>query len=48
MLRYIIGITLITAGLILIRALTNGKITKEHQYALRLIITAFLIFIPLV
>ena len=31
MLRYIIGITLITAGLILIRALSNGKILKIHD-----------------
>ena len=48
MLRYIIGITLITAGLILIRALTNGKILKKHQYALWLIIPAFMILFPLV
>ncbi len=48
MLRYIIGITLITAGLILIRALSNGKILKKHQYALWLIIPAFMILFPLV
>ena len=48
MLRYIIGITLITAGLILIRAMSNGKILKKHQYALWLIIPAFMILFPLV
>ena len=48
MLRYIIGITLITAGLILIRALSNGKILKKHQYALWLIIPVFMILFPLV
>ena len=48
MLRYIIGISLITAGMILIRALSNGKILKKHQYALWLIIPAFMILFPLV
>ena len=48
MLRYIIGISLITAGMILIRALSNGKILKKHQYALWLIIPAFMILLPLV
>ena len=48
MLRYIIGISLITAGMILIRALSNGKILKKHQYALWLIIPVFMILLPLV
>lgn len=48
MLRYIIGISLITAGMILIRALSNGKILKKHQYALWLIIPAFMILLPFV
>lgn len=48
MLRYIIGISLITAGMILIRALSNGKILKKHQYALWLIIPVCMILLPLV
>ena len=38
MLRYVIGITFITAVIIIIRALTNGKVLKKYQYAMWLLI----------
>ena len=38
MLRYVIGITFITAVIIIVRALTNGKVLKKYQYAFWLII----------
>ena len=46
--RYIIGITLITIGLIVIRALSNGKILRKHQYAFWLIIPICMIILPIV
>ena len=46
--RYIIGITLITIGLIVIRALSNGKILRKHQYAFWLIIPICMIILPFV
>ena len=42
MLRYIIGITLITIGIIIVRALSNGKVLKKHQYAFWLAIPVFM------
>ena len=38
MLRYIIGITLITIGIIIVRALANGRVLKKHQYAFWLVV----------
>ena len=46
--RYIIGISLITIGLIVIRALSNGKILRKHQYALWLIIPICMFILPIV
>ena len=34
MLRYVLGISILTAGIIILRALTDGKILRNHQYAL--------------
>ena len=46
MLRYIIGITLITIGIITVRAIANGKILKKHQYAIWLLIPVCMILLP--
>ena len=46
MLRYVLGITIITAVLIVIRALTDGKILKRYQYALWLFIPFYMIVSP--
>ena len=48
MLRYIIGISILTAGLMIIRALTNGKILKKHQYAFWIVIPLCMILFPFV
>ena len=46
MLRYIIGISFITLVIIFIRALSDGKILKRHQYAIWLIIPVCMILLP--
>ena len=48
MLRYIIGISLISIGVIIIRAISSGKILKKHQYAIWLIIPLCMILLPFV
>ena len=48
MLRYIIGITLITIGIIIVRALSNGKVLKKHQYAFWLAIPVCMILLPFI
>ena len=48
MLRYIIGISLISVGVIIIRAISSGKILKKHQYAIWLIIPICMILLPFV
>lgn len=48
MLRYIIGITLITIGIIIVRALSNGKVLKKHQYAFWIVIPIFMILSPFI
>ncbi len=48
MLRYVIGITFITAVIIIIRALTNGKVLKKYQYAMWLLIPIYMIVFPFV
>ncbi|MBR2549247.1 MAG: extracellular solute-binding protein [Clostridiales bacterium] len=48
MLRYIIGITLLTLGIIIIRALSNGKIRRRYQYAFWIVIPLFMILMPFV
>lgn len=46
MLRYIIGISFITLVIIIVRALSDGKILKRHQYAIWLIIPVCMILLP--
>ena len=48
MLRYVIGITFVTAVIIIVRALTNGKVLKKHQYAFWLIIPLYMILMPFI
>ena len=48
MLRYVIGISFITVVIILIRALTNGKVLKKYQYAMWLLIPIYMIVFPFV
>ena len=48
MLRYIIGLSLISVGVIIIRAISSGKILKKHQYAIWLIIPICMILLPFV
>ncbi|MDO4423134.1 MAG: extracellular solute-binding protein [Eubacteriales bacterium] len=43
MLRYIIGISVLTLGIIIVRALSNGKILRKYQYAFWLVIPLFMI-----
>ena len=46
MLRYIIGISIITIVLMIIRYLSNGRILKKHQYAMWLIIPVCMLLFP--
>lgn len=46
MLRYIIGISLVAALIMIIRKLSDGKILKKHQYALWLLIPLYMIVSP--
>lgn len=46
MLRYIIGISLVTVFILIIRKYSDGKILKRHQYALWLLIPAFMFIFP--
>ena len=48
MLRYIIGISLITVGIIVVRALSNGKVLKKHHYAFWIAIPLFMILAPFI
>ena len=48
MLRYIIGVSLITIGIIVVRALSNGKVLKKHQYAFWIAIPLFMILAPFI
>ena len=48
MLRYIIGITILTIGIIIVRALSNGKILRKYQYAFWIAIPLYMILIPFV
>ena len=48
MLRYIIGITLITIGIIIVRALSNGKVLEKHQYAFWIVIPVFMMLSPFI
>ena len=48
MLRYIIGITILTIGVIIVRALSNGKIFRKYQYAFWIAIPLYMILLPFV
>ena len=48
MLRYIIGVSLITIGIIVVRALSNGKVLKKHQYAFWIVIPLYMILSPFI
>ena len=48
MLRYIIGISILTLGIITIRALSNGKILRKYQYAFWIVIPVFMILFPFI
>ena len=46
MIRYIIGISLISIVIMIIRRLSEGKILKRHQYAMWLLIPVYMIVSP--
>ena len=46
MLRYIIGVTLVAAAIMLIRRLAGGRMLKRHQYALWLLIPLYMAVSP--
>ncbi|MBP5654977.1 MAG: M56 family metallopeptidase [Clostridiales bacterium] len=46
MIRYVIGITLIAAVIMIVRTLTDGKIRRKHQYALWIIIPVYMVLSP--
>ena len=48
MLRYIIGISILTIGIIIIRALSNGKIRRRYQYAFWIVIPLYMVLMPFV
>ena len=48
MLRYIMGISLITIGILIVRALSNGKVLKRHQYAFWIVIPVFMLLSPFI
>jgi len=48
MLRYVIGISVITIIITLIRFLTDRKISRKYQYAMWLVIPAFMLLYPFV
>ena len=46
MLRYIIGVTLIAAAIMLVRRLADGRMLKRHQYAIWLLIPLYMLISP--
>ena len=48
MLRYIIGISVLTLGIIIVRALSNGKVLRKYQYAFWIAIPLYMILMPFV
>ena len=46
MLRYIIGVTLIAAAIMLIRRLADGRMLRKHQYAIWLLIPLYMLISP--
>ena len=48
MLRYLIGISVLTLGIIVIRALSDGKILHKYQYAFWIVIPLYMILVPFI
>ena len=48
MLHYIIGISVLTIGIIIVRTLSNGKILRKHQYAFWIVIPLFMLLSPFI
>ena len=48
MLHYVIGISILSLGIIIIRALSNGKVLRKHQYAFWIVIPLYMILMPFV
>ena len=48
MLRYIIGISILTLGIIIIRALSNGKVLRKIQYTFWIVIPLYMILFPFI
>ncbi len=48
MLHYVIGISILSLGIIIIRALSNGKVLKKFQYAFWIVIPLYMILMPFV
>ena len=48
MLRYIIGISILTIGIIIVRALSNGKVLRKHQYAFWIVIPLYMMLMPFI
>lgn len=46
--RYIIGISVLTLGIIIVRALSNGKVLRKYQYAFWIAIPLYMILMPFV
>lgn len=48
MLRYIIGVSLVAAVIMVVRVLTDGKILNKHRYALWLLIPLYMMAAPFI
>ena len=48
MMRYIIGISILTIGIIIVRALSNGKVLRKHQYAFWIVIPLYMMLMPFI
>ena len=46
MLHYILGISILALGIIVIRALSNGKVLRKHQYAFWIAIPICMVLMP--
>ena len=48
MMRYIISISILTIGIIIVRALSNGKVLRKHQYAFWIVIPLYMMLMPFI
>ncbi|MBR1798163.1 MAG: PepSY domain-containing protein [Clostridiales bacterium] len=46
MLRYIIGISIVTSVVMLLRLITDGRIKRKYQYAMWLVVPIFMLLFP--